>query len=285
MLKKFKYSKKVWMRYHELALKKGDGSGAADLLRRSLQSLVKPKHVPVITHFAQVSRQAGRWGENVPADLRLTSSLSSDVWWWCVDCRSRSSSTAQWTAAAPSSRASSPPTPGTCPLHHVIKACCLLPVKLRRDALSAPMPAPDPAWLAVAWGMCRRLDLWNVYVDKEVKAGHMDAARHLLDRMCTLKITAKKMKVSNSSRTRRQAAGRQHGETAEMWAGAGRGCNDGEASRAGVPCADRRGVVLLQGVLKKYLKLELEHGDEARIEAVRNKAREYVESSMVVADD
>lgn len=62
MLKKFKYSKKVWMRYHELALKKGDGSAAADLLRRSLQSLVKPKHVPVITHFAQVSRQAGGWG-------------------------------------------------------------------------------------------------------------------------------------------------------------------------------------------------------------------------------
>lgn len=56
--------------------------------------------------------------------------------------------------------------------------------------------------------MCRRLDLWNVYVDKEVKAGHMDAARHLLDRMCTLKITAKKMKVSNSRRPRRQATRR-----------------------------------------------------------------------------
>lgn len=68
-----------------------------------------------------------------------------------------------------------------------------------------------------------------------------------------------------------------------MWAGAGHGREDEECSRA-VPSADRRGVVL-QGVLKKYLKLELEHGDEARIEAVRNKAREYVESSMVVADD
>ena len=74
----------------------------------------------------------------------------------------------------------------------------------------------------------KRLDLWNVYVDKEVKAGHMDAARQLLDRMCTLKLSAQKMK----------------------------------------------------GVLKKYLKLEMEHGDEASIEAVREKAREYVESNL-----
>lgn len=36
----------------------------------------------------------------------------------------------------------------------------------------------------------------------------------------------------------------------------------------------------LQGVLKKYLQLELEHGDEERIDAVKEKARQYVESSM-----
>lgn len=45
-------------------------------------------------------------------------------------------------------------------------------------------------------GGVRRLDLWNVYVDKEIKAGHLDAARTLLDRMCTFKLSAKKMKVS-----------------------------------------------------------------------------------------
>ena len=74
----------------------------------------------------------------------------------------------------------------------------------------------------------KRLDLWNVYVDKEVKSGHIDAARRLLDRMCTLRVSAQKMK----------------------------------------------------GVLKKYLKLEMDHGDEKTIEAVRERAREYVESNM-----
>lgn len=29
----------------------------------------------------------------------------------------------------------------------------------------------------------KRLDLWNVYVDKEIKAGQLDAARNLLERM------------------------------------------------------------------------------------------------------
>lgn len=56
MLKKFKYSKKVWMRYHDLVLGQGDGARAAELLKRSLQSLAKHKHVAVIAHFAQVRR-------------------------------------------------------------------------------------------------------------------------------------------------------------------------------------------------------------------------------------
>lgn len=74
----------------------------------------------------------------------------------------------------------------------------------------------------------RRLDLWNVYVDKEVKAGHLEAARRLLDRMCTLRLSAPKMK----------------------------------------------------GVLKRYLKLEMEHGDAASVEAVKERARQYVEQSL-----
>lgn len=74
----------------------------------------------------------------------------------------------------------------------------------------------------------KRLDLWNIYVDKEVKSGHIEEARHLLDRMCTLKLSVQKMK----------------------------------------------------GVFKKFLQLEMEHGNEATVEAVKEKAKTYVESHM-----
>ena len=72
------------------------------------------------------------------------------------------------------------------------------------------------------------MDLWNVYVDKEVKAGHIDAARRLLDRMCTLRLSAQKAK----------------------------------------------------GILKKYMQLELSHGDAASVERVKAKAIEFVNANM-----
>ncbi|CAN0347508.1 unnamed protein product [Ectocarpus sp. 6 AP-2014] len=72
----------------------------------------------------------------------------------------------------------------------------------------------------------KRLDLWNVYFDKEVKAGDLRAARNLLERLTGMDFNAKRMK----------------------------------------------------GVFKKYLQFEMEHGDEARVNAVKAKATEYVAS-------
>eukprot|EP00903_Cladosiphon_okamuranus_P010099 g9564.t2 len=72
----------------------------------------------------------------------------------------------------------------------------------------------------------KRLDLWNVYVDKEVMAGDIRAARNLLERLTGMDFNAKRMK----------------------------------------------------GVFKKYLQFEMEHGDEAGVEAVKAKATDYVAS-------
>ena len=149
LTKRFKYSKKVWMQCHLLALQR-DPAVATELLRRSLQCLARHKHALVISHFAQAEFEHG----SVDRGRTIFEGLVS----------------------------------------------------------SYP----------------KRLDLWNVYLDKEVKAGHLEAARRLLDRMCTLRLSALKMK----------------------------------------------------GVLKKYLKLEMDHGDAASVERVKTKAREYVESNM-----
>ena len=40
----------------------------------------------------------------------------------------------------------------------------------------------------------RRLDLWNVYVDQEVSGGHFAAARRLLERVCAMKWSSKKIR-------------------------------------------------------------------------------------------
>ena len=37
----------------------------------------------------------------------------------------------------------------------------------------------------------KRVDLWNVYIDKEVKVGELDAARNLFGRLTTLKLSTK----------------------------------------------------------------------------------------------
>lgn len=55
MIKRFRSSKKVWMKYHLFALRKDpSGTTATKLLKRSLQSLSKHKHNLVISNFAQV---------------------------------------------------------------------------------------------------------------------------------------------------------------------------------------------------------------------------------------
>lgn len=109
MLKKFKYSKKVWMRYHDLVLGQGDGARAAELLKRSLQSLAKHKHVAVISHFAQVRRSHEYGDQSGLVCMVAKAGFRVCLNWLC----SRSLSTGRWIAVAPSSRDSSPPTPGT----------------------------------------------------------------------------------------------------------------------------------------------------------------------------
>ena len=149
LAKRFKYSKKVWMRYHLFVLQQ-DPTEAMELLRRSLQCLSRHKHAFVISHYAQAEFEHGS-----------------------VD-RGRTIF----------------------------------------DGLLSSFP--------------KRLDLWNMYVDKEVKSGHIEAARRLLDRMCTLRLSAQKMK----------------------------------------------------NVMKKYVQLELVHGDIQSVERVKSKAREFVESNL-----
>jgi rRNA biogenesis protein RRP5 len=40
----------------------------------------------------------------------------------------------------------------------------------------------------------KRIDLWSVYVDMEIKVGEVDRARTILDRIITLPIKARQMK-------------------------------------------------------------------------------------------
>ncbi|CAM9431765.1 unnamed protein product [Chrysoparadoxa australica] len=72
----------------------------------------------------------------------------------------------------------------------------------------------------------KRLDLWNVYIDREISTGQTREARALLERQTTLQLNAKKMK----------------------------------------------------GVFKRFLRFEMKHGDAESEEAVKAKARAYVES-------
>lgn len=51
-LKKYKYSKKVWMAYQHWTLKSGNISAAKKLLARSMQSLSKHKHIEVMSKYA-----------------------------------------------------------------------------------------------------------------------------------------------------------------------------------------------------------------------------------------
>ena len=58
-LKKFKYSKKVWMAYQHFRLRQQQDGAAKELLARSMQSLSKHKHVEVITKYALAEFESG----------------------------------------------------------------------------------------------------------------------------------------------------------------------------------------------------------------------------------
>lgn len=116
-LKKYKYSKKVWMAYQHHHLRQGQADIAKQLLQRSLQSLSKHKHVEVITKFASAEFDLGS-----------------------VD---------------------------------------------RGRVLFEELVSNFP----------KRSDLWHVYVDKEIKAGHLAQARQLFERMLSNKVNVKNMKA------------------------------------------------------------------------------------------
>ncbi|KAL2653093.1 hypothetical protein R1flu_021221 [Riccia fluitans] len=74
----------------------------------------------------------------------------------------------------------------------------------------------------------KRLDLWNVYLDQEIRVGDVDVIRAVFERAVTLELQAKKMK----------------------------------------------------SLFKRYLDFEKSQGDEGRVEYVKAKAMEYVESKL-----
>ena len=119
-LKKYKYSKKVWMQCQHLELRRGQHGAAKALLARSLQSLSRHKHVEVITKYA------------------------------CAEFDSQ--------AGGSQDRG-----------------------RVVFEELLASYP--------------KRTDLWHVYVDRETKAGNVDRARQLFERMLGLRLNIKNVKA------------------------------------------------------------------------------------------
>lgn len=115
-VQRYKSSKKVWIAHMLFRLSQGEAAEARELLRRSLQSLSKHKHVAVICRFAQAEFSNG-------------------------------------------------------------------------DAVRG-----REIFEALLGSYPKRLDLWNVYVDMEVKGGDLDAARSLFGRLCTQELGARRMK-------------------------------------------------------------------------------------------
>ena len=108
-LKKYKYSKKVWMQLQQLELRRGAHSEAKALLARSLQSLGRHKHVEVITQFACAefdSAAADSAGEGAGAgsqdrgrvvfeELLAAYPKRTDLWHVYVDKEIKAGNTAQ----------------------------------------------------------------------------------------------------------------------------------------------------------------------------------------------
>ncbi|PPD84400.1 hypothetical protein GOBAR_DD18640 [Gossypium barbadense] len=91
----------------------------------------------------------------------------------------------------------------------------------------------------------KRTDLWSIYLDQEIRLGDEDVIRALFERAISLSLPPKKMKL------------------------------------AFVPFS----IILirlfhLQFLFKKYLDYEKSRGDEERIESVKRKAMDYVESTL-----
>ncbi|CAM9169417.1 unnamed protein product [Ectocarpus fasciculatus] len=114
----YKKSKKVWMAYQDFKLRNSDADSAKKLLQRSLQSLSKHKHVPVLLHYCQSEFEFG----------------SAD----------------------------------------------------RARVLYEELLSNYP----------KRTDIWHVYVDREIKNGHISQARGLFQRMInSSKASSRNMKA------------------------------------------------------------------------------------------
>jgi rRNA biogenesis protein RRP5 len=53
----------------------------------------------------------------------------------------------------------------------------------------------DSLFSLVFFSYPKRTDIWNVFVDKEIKYGNYDAARSLFSRMISLKVSSKNIKA------------------------------------------------------------------------------------------
>jgi rRNA biogenesis protein RRP5 len=86
-LKKYKYSKKVWMAYQHHHLRKQRLNEAKALLARSMQSLAKHKHVEVIMKFALCEYEVGliHDGRYLFEELLMSYPKRSDLWHVYVD--------------------------------------------------------------------------------------------------------------------------------------------------------------------------------------------------------
>lgn len=86
-LKKYKYSKKVWMAYQHFKLRQGNEDEAKSLLSRSMQSLAKHKHIEVITKFALIEYDTGseERGRYLFEELLGNYPKRTDLWHVYVD--------------------------------------------------------------------------------------------------------------------------------------------------------------------------------------------------------
>ena len=78
----YKKSKKVWAAYQAFRLRSGDGDGAKELLKRSMQSLSRHKHIEVITKYAITEFDIGSEdrGRVVFEDLLASFPKRLDLW-------------------------------------------------------------------------------------------------------------------------------------------------------------------------------------------------------------
>ena len=81
-LKKYKKSKKVWMAVLDFRLRQGDSMIVKALLQRSLQSLSRHKHIPVLLHYSQSEFEFGSAdrGRVVYEELLSSHPKRTDIW-------------------------------------------------------------------------------------------------------------------------------------------------------------------------------------------------------------